>query len=224
MQMILTSPFLAFGAAGLMLNQVHAEAISVAGVTLNIEPPSGYCALDERSGDRAFFLTQRELLRPKNELIQASVPCDQLKAVVAGKLESYSRWAQVQVINVGPKLHSLSISRSDFIKGVAKSMQRRPIDVAVINRQMTEKLTGKGLSVTASKIEVVGSDDNAAYVSMSGRLESSGVSSVIVMFGSMTLVKQLPVGVYGYEKQGAPPGELPTVVVERYLRSILVKN
>ena len=222
--MNLLKALLAFGLAALTLNTVRAETLTVAGVSLVIEPPFGYCALDVHSGDRAFFLKQRELLRPNNELIQASVPCDQLKAVVAGNLDSYSRWAQVQVINAGPELRTLPITRDAFVSSLTKTAQRKPLDLAAINSKVREKLKGEGIGVAASKMEVVGSDDNAVYVSMTGSIYSEGGSSAIAMFGSMTLVKQLPIGAYAYEKQGAPRGELPTAVAKKYLKSILDKN
>jgi hypothetical protein len=33
----------------------HAETVSIAGVSLVVEPPPGYCALDANSGDGALF-------------------------------------------------------------------------------------------------------------------------------------------------------------------------
>lgn len=80
------------------------------------------------------------------------------------------------------------------------------------------------MSMSASGMEIVGSDDNAVYLSMSGNLQSEEGSSVIVAFGAITLVKQLPIGVYAYEKQGTPSGELPTDVAENYLQSVFKTN
>lgn len=129
--------------AALAVCSAHAETVTVAGVSLVIYPPHGYCALDAKSGDFAFFKKQRELLRPKVELIQASVPCDQLKAMVAGKIRTYSRWAQVQVINPGPEIRTLPISRSEFITSFTKLVKRKPFDIASINSSMREKLKGE---------------------------------------------------------------------------------
>ena len=212
------------GTAVLNILPVQAETVTVAGVSLVLEPPPGYCALDSKAGDKTFFLKQRELLRPKVELVQLSVPCDQLEAVRSGKILTYSRWAQVQVISPGGTVRVLPISRSKFITSVTKLVGRKPFEVAAINREMQTRLKGEQINISASELKIVGSDDNAAYLSMAGAAQSEGTSYFVVAFGALTLIKGLPMGVYAYEKQGAPPGKLPTAVAEDYLRLVLMAN
>jgi hypothetical protein len=207
----------------LFICSAHTETVGVAGISLVIEPPPGYCALDANSGDRELFIKQRELLRP-NELVQVSVPCDQLEAMKTGKIRTYSRWAQVQVINPGSGIRVLHISRSELIATFTKAVERKPIDIAQINLRMRQKLLKEDLSMAASKMEIVGSDARAAYMSMFGNLQSEEGSSRLVAFGAITLVRGLPVSIYAYAKREAPAGELPTEVAMNYLTSVLDKN
>lgn len=215
---------IAAGLIALAVCPAYAEHVTVAGVFLVIEPPHGYCALDVKSGDRSFFLKLRKLLRPRIELIQASVPCNQLKAMMAGEIQSYSRWAQVQVISQGPGIRTLHTSRSELITSLTKRTKIGPFDIAAFNSSMREKLKNEEANLSVSKIEIVGSDDDAAYFSVSGSLQSVGVSSAIAGFGAITLVKQLPISVAAYEKLGSPSGELPTEVAVNYLKSVLKMN
>jgi hypothetical protein len=165
----------------------HAETVSVAGVSLVVEPPPGYCALGTNSADRALFLKQRELVRPTAEVVQVSVPCEQLQAMNAGKIRTYSRWAQVQIVNPGSGIRVLDISRSELIATITKAVGRKPFDISKINLRLREKLSKEDMSMSASKMEIVGSDERAAYMSMFGNLHSEEGSSAIVAFGAMVI-------------------------------------
>lgn len=203
---------------------VRAEVLTFAGRAFILVPPAGYCALGTTAAEKSFLEEQKALLRPRNELLQASVPCAHLKAWNAGKLDTFSRWAQVQIINNGPSFKPITLSRTDFIATLSKRFKDKPVDMALINKRMQEILSGKDMQLSASGMQVVGTDERAAYVSMSGQLDAGGVKSAIVMFGGITLVKQMPLGVYAYEKQGAPAGEPSTSVAPKYLQAVLEHN
>ena len=203
----------------------HAAVVEVNKVPIVLEPPQGYCVLGETDLEAKFFNAMRELLRPKNELIQMSAPCDQVAQLNAGLIQQFSRWALVQVVNSGPKPTQLTLTRAQFIAALRQTFERKAFNLEEANKQMRDILAKRSFGIEAQQMQMVGSDDTAAYLVMGMKLSSPGHEpETVAMFGAVTLVKQFPLDIYSYEKPTAPPGLDATEVTRAFLASVISKN
>ena len=216
----------AFALAGLAVATARAETVTIGAVSLTIEPPAGYCALGATEAERVLVAELQQTLRPRNELLQVCAPCSQVKELNAGTISRFSRWAIVQVVGTGPDLKPMAGTRAQLISSMAPAVSSGNLNVEAVNASIREKLSRKDCQLTAQKMAVVGSDEKAAYVTMSASFAlPNGTPPVpMEMFGAVTLVKQHPLGIFACEKQDAPQGVLPTVVARDYLASVLSKN
>ncbi|HEY9103531.1 hypothetical protein [Chitinimonas sp.] len=211
------------GLAALSLTgAAQAGTYSTLGKTLKLQPPPEYCELGDTQREQTLRQLQQRNMAQVGELAQVVVPCTELKAYKDGKIDNFSRWAQVLVSKRQGVLTLVTISREEFIQKTANGTAK-PVDLAEVNRRVREHLSGTGGTVSMSGAQPIGSTKQAFFIE--GRLvtETNGKSSPLAFIGAATVVNQLPILVQVYvtpKATGASALETATA----YVDSLLSKN
>lgn len=201
----------------------HADTVTYLGRSLNVVPPQGFCELGTSPTERALVEFQRKNTAAAGELAQFSVPCDELAELRSGRLENFSRWAQVLVLKAKGKLMPVTISRAELVRKFAGSFADSPPDMKAVEKRIRDEIGSEGITLTPHSIKPIGATQEAFFIEMRGNVQLDQWSSNFVGIGAVTVVNQLPVAVYAYRTPKAQ-GEAPTVTATGYLRNVIDKN
>lgn len=201
----------------------QAETVTYLGRSLNIVPPQGYCVLGASPTEREMEAFQRKNTSTAGELAQFSVPCEELSELRSGKLDNFSRWAQVLVLKAKGQLLPVTVPRAELVRKVAGSFANSPPNMQAFEKRLRDEIDAGGNSVTPESVRPIGATQEAFYIELRGVVKIGQWSSNVIGIGAVTVVNQLPIAVYAY---GTPKarGELATVTASAYLRNVIDKN
>ena len=113
--------------------------------------------------------------------------------------------------------------REAFLSSLSKSSPR--VNAAELNRRLKASFENSDISLSGMKIEPIGRDGNAGYVSMRMNMSVGEPSRPISGISGITLLNSLPLSVNVYEGTGSPQsrGRLQAVQQE-LLNSLLTEN
>lgn len=213
----LASALLIFSAA------VNAETVTYLGRPLNVDPPQDFCVLGSSPTERALVEFQRKSTSAAGELAQFSVPCEELAEFRSGRIDNFSRWAQVLVLKAKGQLMPVMIPRAELVRKLAGSFADSPPDMKAVEKRINDEIGTGSITITPQSTKPIGATQEAFFIEMRGKVQIDQWSSNFIGIGAVTVVNQLPVAVYAY---GTPKarGELPTVTASAYLRNVIDKN
>lgn len=214
------SRFALLGLAALFFTvEARAGSFSTLGKTLKLLPPPEFCELGRSPREQALWQLQQKNMALSGELAQIVVPCAELKAYSAGKIDEFTRWAQVLVTKRQGAMSLVTISREEFIEKTANGT-KTSVNMAEINRRVREQLAGTGGTVSVSGAQPIGSTKQAFFLQGQLVTQGNGKSTPLVFIAAATLVNQLPILVQVYvtpKATGAPPMETATAYVDNLL-------
>lgn len=214
---LLASALLIFSAAG------QADTVTYLGRSLNVVPPQDFCVLGSSAPESSLVDLQRKSTSGAGELAQFSVPCEELAEFRSGKIDNFSRWAQVLVLKAKGQLKPVMISRPELVRKLAGSFADSPPDMNAVEKRIRDEIATTGVTITPHSTKPIGATQEAFFIELRGTIQKDQWSSNFIGIGAVTVVNQLPVAVYAY---GTPKarGELPTVTASAYLRNVIDNN
>jgi len=191
---------------GIPGHAARAEQTVLAGQTLNVDAPSGYCAVDRsRSAEASLVESMEKVQAGSNKVVLMFIECAALaKSRASGNydLSSYG-------VMLSPTPHGdiikYSGNRQDYVEEVAK--QFPDFDAAKAMETAQARIKESGVSVTGIKmLGLLAKDDTALYVgvSLEGVADPSGGAPHRVLgMIALTLVNEIPISVNIYRADAA---------------------
>lgn len=169
-----------------LVSMGRAEEIRVAGKTLSIVPPEGYCALDRDNPADAFVMDAVEKAQAGHGLVLMHfVLCTELDDWHAGRAPGYSHYGNASVQLQDGTPHTFRVSLPDFIAEMQKHMPT--IDTAEIEQEINGKVEDVELS-GSQVLGVIDKDSNALYLALVSTIEAGGQRTLLAGVTSFTLL------------------------------------
>src|SRR5215467_8899013 len=101
----------------LFMLSASAETLTLAGKTVVLEPPPGYCALDAARPQEAEVIAFNEKMQqPRNHVIMQLADCDELAEFRAGKRQLFEKYGQYfTAVRDGAVRLVTGYARGDFL-------------------------------------------------------------------------------------------------------------
>ncbi len=207
---------------------IQAEEVAVAGRTLKLNPPHGFCLVDKTTKQ------ERDLLKKegannaeKVRMLQLSVECSELAEFRAGTREYLHQWAKVVVLKTDGKVESVPFTRPQFAAMLAKSANRtQRSDPQAMNLMLEDAFRETGFIASDRNVQIIGADLEAAYLNMSVQLRvTPNRTRDLRGVGAMSVANGLPIAVYLFRvigEKNSPNKEAPTL--QKYLQAVLAAN
>ena len=207
-----------------------AETLTLAGRTVVLEPPQGYCALDAARPQEAELIAFNERMQqPRNHVIMQLADCDELAEFRAGKRQNFGKYGQyfTPVSNGAVKLVT-SYARADFLADAAKELPK--LDSGALVDEVTKKVReNAGADVGGVKfLGVLKEDDAGVYMGIAfGNLSVGNQSLASSSMGvvGLTLVNQVSVSL-GLYRVNVGPEAIPDLLagLQRTMASVVAAN
>lgn len=199
-----------------------AEPYMVHGRAIDLSPPAGYCALGKTSLERLYLENYKDLMKSVMEVVQASVPCSDLKKFNANLLSQFPRTALVSVVKAKGQVILETGTRGEFLSRFGTT---KPLDVAAANSRLRNALADKSLTASMSQMTPLGSDGDAFYWASVASVQSEGMPPYrVTSVSAALLINRLPLNVQASESAGSTDGPAPASIVQNQVKSILVRN
>ncbi|MGH7123773.1 MAG: hypothetical protein ACREFI_05330, partial [Stellaceae bacterium] len=207
-----------------------AGTLTLAGKTVVLEPPAGYCALDPARPQEAELIAFNEKMQqPRNHVIMQLADCDELAEFRAGKRQNFDRYGQyfTPVSDGAVKLVTGS-ARADFLADAARELPK--LDSGALVDEVTKKVReGAGAEVGGVKfLGVLKQDDAGVYMGIAfGNLSVANQTLAGSAMGvvGLTLVNQVSVSL-GLYRVNVGPDAVPDLLasVQQTLASAVAAN
>lgn len=187
-----------------------AETFTFAGRTVIVDPPAGYCALDQaRPGEATMIAAIEKLQQPTNHLVMELIDCDQLAQIRAGTRTDFTRYGQVLVtLSNGEVKPARGYSRAGFLEAAARELPSIDPDRVAdeVRDRLRNAVPGSAIS-GAQFLGLIKRDDLAIYlgltmgtISRDGRPVTAGGMGV----DAVTLVNEIPISLAFYRADVGP--------------------
>lgn len=201
----------------------HAESFEVLGRTIELTPPTNFCRLGSTAREAALLDLQTKSTAPAGVLTQFTVPCNELEDFRQGKIDSFSRWAQVLVLRRQGQLQLVRESREDFVRSTAGNVSSTPVDFADVNRQIRQHLSQSGMQIAMTGMQPLGIRDSAFFATVQMASEENGLKVPMVAVIAATVANRLPIVVQVYATARAPDEPL-IEIASSYVQSVVTQN
>ena len=200
-----------------------AESFEALGRTIEQRSPESFCRLGESEREVALLELQTRSTAPAGALAQFTVPCRELEDFRQGKIESFSRWAQVLVVRRQGKFWLVRESREEFVRATAGNVASKPVDFAEVNRASRQHLAQSSANVAMTGMRPIGVRDSAYFATLNLVGEADGRKVPIAAVIAATVANQLPVVVQVYATTRAPDESL-VEIASSYVRNVVARN
>lgn len=173
----------------------HAESVNVAGRTVDVPVPAGYCVLKDGAAEGPILDRLRYGLGKGNRLLLAFANCDELKAMRAAKAgtaeDGFDDYATVAVVleNGEPKLLD-GVGRPQFLERIIRAMSNGQVIASALKRAEERVRHVRDIRQTES-LGVLDNDANAVYIGLTGL--NAETDQHVLAVGGATLVKGMNV-------------------------------
>ena len=178
-RLVLVAPFLA-----LTLNCASAATVNVAGRSLVLDPPQGYCQGDKNKAERPIIESLEKGAGAGAIVLMVFARCDELEHLRSGKVKNLQHYGQYMAVPVGGGRvtpQPAGVIRADFIENVAGSLQ-----------SPAQKMPDQYPDLAAGQIKSIGlldKDANAAYMgALQGFKAPSGDTVKVASIAAITLL------------------------------------
>lgn len=201
----------------------QAETFTALGRTIQLVPPPGFCKLGNSEVERELEQFQRQNTSLAGELAQLAVPCSELSDFKARRIESFTRWVQILVIKPKGQLTLATMSRADFVRGLAGNLADSPPDMAALAARARDHLAKADSSVSGVSARPMGATSEAVFMEIRSTATVGTRTTPVVSIMAITVANQLPIGVYAFATSRSRAAS-PVDTVRAYLRSVLELN
>ncbi|MGE5203060.1 MAG: hypothetical protein ACM3O6_13445, partial [Acidobacteriota bacterium] len=197
-----TIAYAAAACAAMASHAARGDQLELAGQTVIVEAPPGYCAFDRnRPAEAARIEAQEKGQAEVNRLALAFVDCQDLAKDRETGNYDFSKYGMILVpLQSGQVRKAAGLSRQEYVQRVAK--QFPAFDAADAIETAKKRLTDTGVSVNGVRmLGVLAQDDTALYFGIGldgvGNTEQGTQHRVLGIVG-LTLVNQVPISVNLY--------------------------
>ena len=168
----------------------HAEQFQVAGKTLSLTPPEGYCLLDRsrKEDDGLTALLERSQAGVNQVLLNFAL-CTELEDWHAGKIPNLRHFGNVMVPVENGSTYALSVPRQSYVAALAG--QVASVDFAAITQEVNRKLE-IGQVTDNQFLGALHQDDSAIYIGILTTLDSGGQKLPQAGIAALTLLNSVP--------------------------------
>lgn len=214
--------------AALMFGAIaNASPYTTLGRTIDLVPPTGYCALGETEDERGYLKKHQELTASTGVLLQVAIPCEDVKRFNDGVINKLTRQAVVSVMKAQGHVRLDNQSRSEFLRSLVQSFGKSdPVDFNKANADARQKLSRTNMSISLREVTPLGADDNAFYIFVISEVhDENGEKHRVVGVTAITLINGLTLNIQVSEPEkstvGAPS---PASVARQYLEASIKRN
>jgi hypothetical protein len=128
-----------------------AETFKLAGRTVVLEPPKGFCALDPKRPKEAQIVALNEQMQqPRNHVILQLADCDELAGFRTGERQNFERYGQyfTPVSSDAVRLAS-GQTRASYLAAAAQELPK--LDSHMLVDELTKKFTATGSEVAGAR-------------------------------------------------------------------------
>ncbi len=189
-------------------NAVGAATVTVAGRSINLDPPQGYCQADKNHAERAIVESLEKGAGKGPVVLMVFARCDELNDFRHGKIKDLHRYGQYLALPIGGAIEAQppGVIRIDFVESVAAGFQSTdsisaaPKD-AKTPRQYPDVGTGE-----RKTLGLLAKDANAAYIgALQGFKGASGDALKLASVAAITLLNGIAVNTDLFEVYTAEP-------------------
>ena len=195
----------------------RAEQLVLAGQSVVVEAPAGYCALDRNRPEEAARIEAQEKGQAGlNRLVLAFVDCADLAKSRETGTYDYSKYGMTLVpLQSGEVSKAMGLSRREYVQAVAKQLPA--FDAAAAIENARKRLNDAGASVNGVRmLGVLAQDDTALYFGIGldgiGNAAQGTQHRVLGVVG-LTLVNQVPMSMNLY-RVDAEDDAIPELLAE----------
>lgn len=202
----------------------RAETAWIAGRTLTVEPPSGYCALDrDDSNENEMYRVMERIQEGMNRVLVVFYDCAELRSMRAGKTDTFDRYGQIltpvreQAYPGIPRDIYFSELRAVFDQAFAIGARRGQENVKKVVPDMR---VGE-----ARNLGILEEDDAALYAGMLEKVAFEGKAFTVAAVVSMTLVHGVPLSVNLYRPyEGQESFDKLLEEQRRFMKALVQRN
>ncbi|QEX24771.1 hypothetical protein FRZ61_47130 [Hypericibacter adhaerens] len=186
---------------------VAAQDYPVAGVTLSLSPPEGYCALRHDDPDEAVLLkrVEDEVAQQGSNIVALQFArCDELADLHARRTDRLVHYGQVMLpLSYKDAPHPLPLTKEEYFRIVAPQMPE-PDRKAAAWRMAEGEPPAAGAEIPQTELlGILERNDDALYVGVLASLELDGKTVPQAGMVASTMLRSIPVNLYLF----APTGE-----------------
>jgi hypothetical protein len=216
--------------ASLSISSASAETLTLAGKTVVLEPPQGYCALDAGRAQEAELIAFNEKMQqPRNHVIMQLADCGELAEFRAGKRQNFDKYGQYfTAVSNGAVRLVTGYARRDFLADAAKELPK--LDSGALVDEVTKKAReNAGAEVGGVKfLGVLKEDDAGVYMGIAfGNLSVGNQSLASSSMGvvGLTLVNEVSVSL-GLYRVNVGPEAVPDLLaaLQQTMASVVAAN
>ncbi|MDD3443774.1 MAG: hypothetical protein PHS60_00065 [Zavarzinia sp.] len=165
------------------------------GVTLELAPFAGYCAMDEaRPAEAALIRTMRAAVGESMRVVLAFGDCEELVELRDGKRQFLNRFGQILLVAQGDTVQRVSDSRPEYLAKVAKPFPTATLDEVAANGEAQFKAT-RPADAPKPVFAVIGHDDMALYIATTSQQGHDDARTMVAGIAGISLVRQLQMNV-----------------------------
>jgi hypothetical protein len=175
---------------------VSAETFDIAGRTVAIELPTGFCPLDrDHPMDREIFAVTEDVNTTARYLFHAA-PCQSLEDWHEGRALAVDRYMNaVTPLFEGEPKGLGGMTRSRFLWEMKQTLPT--LDLDEVQAEVDEMYSGKDIAVGGIQmLGVIAEDENALYVALASTVETAQGENVVATLWATTALNSAIVFVY----------------------------
>lgn len=203
---------------------LRAETLNVAGRSLTIELPGGYCALDRGNPvEDEMFKVMERIQAGTNRVLVVFYDCEELASMRRGESDTFDRFGQV-LTPVGEQAYP-GITREVYFEELRKVFDQAFAIGAQQGQENVTRVLPEMEIGEARSLGILYGDDAALYAGMAEKIGFEGLEFTLAAVIAMTLVKDVPISVNLYRPhEGETSFERLLMEQQRFLNSLVAKN
>lgn len=165
------------------------------GVTLELTPFAGYCAMDEaRPAEANLIRTMRAAVGESMRVVLAFGDCGELVELRDGQRQYLNRFGQILLVAQGGTVQPVPDDRADYLAKVAKAFPTATLDEVAANGEAQFKAT-RPADAPRPIFAVIGRDEMALYIATSSLQGHEDAQTMVAGIAGISLVRQLQLNV-----------------------------
>jgi len=208
------------------VSTVRANEVEIAGETVYLPPPDGFCLMDRSNAMDATIIDRVEHAQVgQSQILLHYADCDELEDWHAGKIITYMHYGNIASPYIDGRVRTIrGATRAEVLAKLKEAMPAfdEPA-LADALAAMDERISDVAIQ-RAQFLGLVGDDENAIYSAMVTTLESEGQQLTMAGVWGSTFLRSIVINVYRYQPMA--PGAIEELLTELrpYLAELVRRN
>jgi len=177
----------------LLVPVAEAKQLWIAGQTLFVSPPEGYCRLDpSRDDDGGLILMQERMAEGANHILENFALCTELEDWHAHRINNLRHFGNVMASLENGSAYTLNLSRQGYLDEMAKQVPA--VDYEDATSVINQRIEAAQMSDTRF-LGVLHQDEHAIYAGLLIAIETEGQKLPQAEILAVTLLGKVPVSI-----------------------------